>query len=62
MAWGRCVETSPPLVCRLVSSYYSAEAEACCIANGNCCQDYWDLDFDGDRMEGLGDCTDIECI
>lgn len=62
MSWGRCTEITPPLLCRLVSSWYSAEGEACCMASGFCCQDYWDLDFDGNRNDSVGDCTDIECV
>ena len=62
MDWGRCNETSPPLVCMFIASWYSPEAEACCIASGFCCQDMWDLDFDGDTWESLGDCVDIVCV
>jgi hypothetical protein len=62
MSWGRCNETGAPLLCGLLSSWYSAEGEGCCIASGFCCQDFWDLDFDGDNYDSLGDCTDIECI
>jgi len=62
MDWGRCNETSIPLVCMFIASWYSPEAEACCMAAGFCCQDMWDLDFDGDTWESLGDCTDIECV
>jgi hypothetical protein len=37
-------------------------AEACCIDQGYCCQDQWDLDGDGDGWESLGNCVDIVCV
>lgn len=60
LRWGACVETSPPVECN-GESWYSPEAETCCVEQGFCCQDMWDLDMDGDTWESLGDCTDIVC-
>ena len=60
LRWGPCVETSPLAECS-GESWYSPEAEACCVEAGQCCQDMWDIDMDGDTWESLGDCTDIVC-
>jgi hypothetical protein len=62
LSWGSCTETSSPTICSVVGTWYSPEAEACCVAAGYCCQDMWDLDLDGDVAESLGDCTDITCV
>ncbi len=61
MSWGACIETSLPAACAPIDGWYSPDAEACCIEQGFCCQDMWDLDMDGDTWESLGDCTDILC-
>jgi len=61
MRWGACREVAPPLICAFISSWYSPEGQACCAASGFCCQDYHDLDFDGDNQESMGTCTDITC-
>ena len=60
--WGPCIETSIPAACAHVDSWYSPAASACCVEQGFCCQDFWDLNRNGDRNESLGDCTDIVCI
>jgi hypothetical protein len=28
---------------------------------GDCCQDHWDLDGDGDVSESVGACDDVTC-
>jgi hypothetical protein len=61
LSWGPCDESGIPADCIPLGSTYDAEAEQCCIDAGFCCQDYWDIDFDGDRDESLGDCVDIVC-
>jgi hypothetical protein len=61
MEWGRCSEAYLPEVCAAVDGWYSPAFEECLVANGECAQDMWDLDNDGDRWESLGDCTDIVC-
>jgi hypothetical protein len=58
--WGACVEGGIPGACN-DEAWYSPEAEACCIDAGLCCQDMWDLDYDGDTWESLGSCADIVC-
>ncbi len=63
MAWGDCEEiTDIPDACRSVEEWYSPRAEACCIEQGFCCQDMWDLDHDGDTWESLGNCEEIVCV
>ena len=62
MDWGRCDEISAiPAACAPIDGWYSPAAEACCVEQGLCCQDMWDLDHDGDTWESLGNCTDIVC-
>ena len=39
----------------------SPELEECCIDNGYCCVDEFDLDNDGDRTEMLGRCEAVMC-
>ena len=62
MAWGPCIETDVPERCAAIATWYSAAAEACCIESGQCCQDRWDLDGDGDTWESLPyGCPAIDC-
>ncbi len=60
-AWGVCSEVTIPADCVHVDGWFSPDIEACCIEQGFCCQDTWDLDADEDLWESLGDCTDIVC-
>lgn len=62
LAWGPCMESEPPMACAGLGPIYSRTAEACCIDQGFCCQDFWDLDHDGDANESLGSCVDIVCV
>jgi hypothetical protein len=62
LSWGPCAEITIPLECAPVETWYSPMAEACCIDQGYCCQDQWDLDGDGDGWESLGNCVDIVCV
>lgn len=57
LGWGTCTEISPPAGCE-THHIYNVE---CCISIGGCCQDFWDIDGDGDNMESMGDCSDIAC-
>jgi len=62
-SFGLCREASVPPECAAVSKAHkkSAELERCCIANGYCCLDEFDLDGDGDRTELLGRCGAVTC-
>jgi hypothetical protein len=50
------------LACAALGPIYSPAAEACCIDQGFCCQDFYDIDRDGDNWESLGSCIDIVCV
>jgi hypothetical protein len=39
----------------------SPELEQCCIDNGYCCADEFDLDDDGNKREMLGRCDEVVC-
>ena len=59
--WERCDEVVIPTQCAAIDYWYSPAAQACCVDNGFCCQDVWDLDGDDNVIEELGDCIDIVC-
>lgn len=65
LSWGTCTETSMPDECEgwfgglFTDEEYDEDAEECCIESGFCCQDYHDLDDDGDWSESLGSCEDV---
>ncbi len=62
LEWGACHEASyTPVACDDVEFWYSPAYERCLIDAGECAQDMWDLDGDGDTWESLGDCADIVC-
>lgn len=58
MRWGECVENSsnPPSGC--VAGGFD---QSCCMRENHCCQDYWDIDEDGDLDESFGNCEGIVC-
>lgn len=62
-SFGVCRERSVPSECRSVAEQHkdSPELEQCCIDNGYCCRDEYDLDNDGNRSEMLGQCDDVSC-
>lgn len=60
--WGRTYEIPAiPEPCDLIDHWYSPPAQECCIEQGWCCQDMWDMDSDGDIWESLGRCPDPIC-
>jgi hypothetical protein len=61
--FGHCREAQPPPECRPTAKKFesSKQLEQCCLDNGYCCLDQYDLDGDGDRGEMLGACGDIAC-
>ena len=62
-SFGTCRERTVPAECAAVANRYqeSPELERCCIDNGYCCHDEFDLDHDGDRGEMLGTCDEVSC-
>jgi hypothetical protein len=62
-SFGICRETRVPPECAGVSDRYheSPQLERCCIDNGYCCHDEFDLDHDGNRSEMLGTCGEVSC-
>jgi hypothetical protein len=63
LAWGPCLETDIPEACAEIATWYSPAAEACCITSGQCCQDMWDLNGNGDTWESLpAGCPAIDCV
>ncbi len=65
-AWENCREDPPPAACRSDENGFGGaadgpETEECCIEQGFCCEDYWDLDDDGDTDEMVGACDGVSC-
>jgi hypothetical protein len=60
--WDRCDEATLLPGCADLDGWYSPEYEDCLIAQGECAQDLWDVDSDGDTWESLGDCPDALCF
>jgi hypothetical protein len=62
-SWSRCYEVPAPPECTAVArdKKRSAELERCCVDNGFCCLDEFDLDGDGNREEMLGRCDSVKC-
>jgi hypothetical protein len=62
-SFGRCDESRPPPECEETANKMmrSPELEMCCLTNGYCCVDEFDLDHDGDRTEMMGRCDAVVC-
>jgi hypothetical protein len=62
-SFGPCVEERVPRECLEIALRHqkSPELEQCCIDNGYCCMDDFDLDGDGNRNEMLGRCDEVLC-
>jgi len=62
-SFGACREAMPPAGCKGVADKQmkSPELEQCCLDQGLCCRDDFDLDHDGDTNEMLGRCDTVLC-
>jgi hypothetical protein len=62
-SFGPCKESIPPGDCQAVTdqSKYTSDLEKCCIAQGLCCLDEFDLNGNGDKTEMLGRCDSVMC-
>lgn len=62
-SFGTCREDSPPPECEKIAQEKkkSRELEQCCVDNGHCCLDLFDLDGDGDTKESIGQCDEVTC-
>jgi hypothetical protein len=62
-SWGKCREEDAPPECAKIAEkqQYSAALEQCCLDNGYCCVDEFDLDDDGSSGEMLGQCEEMSC-
>ena len=63
MSFGFCQETSPPSQCAPLSfqDTPSPALEQCCLDSGNCCDDLFDLDGDGNYDDSIGSCGRTPC-
>jgi hypothetical protein len=62
-SFGKCKEAEPPPECASVAKTekYSKALEQCCLDNGYCCLDEFDLDGDGSTSEMIGQCEEVQC-
>jgi hypothetical protein len=63
MSFSSCKESTPPPECKNVAAKMmrSPELEQCCIDNGYCCVDEFDLNKNGNTTEMLGRCEAVVC-
>lgn len=62
-SWNYCEEAPVPNACDDGFGWVDSvpSTEQCCIDEGFCCQDYWDLDGDGQTDDSVGTCYGIDC-
>jgi hypothetical protein len=62
-SFGACHESRAPAACGSATSgaKRTRALEDCCLAQGLCCVDEFDVDGDGDRAEMLGRCESVVC-
>ena len=60
--FGNCGESTAPRDCEDEYGWAPSDRSTgeCCIAQGLCCQDSWDIDGDGDRSDSVGTCYGID--
>lgn len=58
-----CIEEPPPSACADIARDHqkSRQLEQCCIDEGYCCKDDFDLDHDGDTRDYVGNCSKVVC-
>ena len=58
-----CIEEPPPSACKdiAIDHQQSRQLEQCCIDEGHCCKDDFDLDNDGDTRDYVGNCSEVIC-
>jgi len=58
-----CKEEPPPAACREIAQKHqkSEKLEQCCVDEGFCCKDDFDLDKDGDTSDYVGTCSEVLC-
>ena len=58
-----CIEEPPPSACADIARDHqrSRQLEQCCIDQGHCCKDDFDLDRDGDTRDYVGTCSEVIC-
>lgn len=58
-----CIEEHPPSNCEGIARDHqkSRQLEQCCIDEGLCCKDDFDLDHDGDTGDYVGNCSEVTC-
>jgi hypothetical protein len=61
--FGYCAEDTPPPECKAIAdtNKYSRELEQCCLDNGYCCRDDFDLNKNGITNEHIGRCEAVTC-
>jgi hypothetical protein len=62
-SFGACREGQPPQACKDASNSgkRTRALEDCCLAQGLCCVDEFDIDGDGNRTEMMGRCDTVTC-
>jgi hypothetical protein len=63
LSFGYCQEQSPPSACESIADQdkVSESLEQCCIDNGYCCQDQFDLNGNGMTGDPIGQCSGVTC-
>jgi hypothetical protein len=58
-----CAEGEPPPQCAALakSQSNSPELEQCCIDQGYCCKDEFDLNHNGSTSDSIGPCASVSC-
>jgi len=58
-----CIEEPPPSACKEIAIDHqkSRQLEQCCIDQGHCCKDDFDLDNDGSTRDYVGNCVEVTC-